>query len=331
MSIMVAFAAGVLANAAPPVDVDVIRLRSDLSAIENSLAVGGDKEKALMLFPLKSSASPLDRKRWESLLLWAQERTRESTERVRGGMSARVGGLLREIPSGCYGNLTCEWILDADKTVQNLDAPGVMSSAREALTAYSGLSGALAGIDSIAPKSSLSPAQLLTRNLYIDQAVRGCFMPGDAYSGFSLTGRNVFKFLCRATGRRLDVEAREDLKGLIQRNGWPSVKASGQDGYLAAFTVIQHADSDPVFQATALEIMQRQVDDGDIPAKYYAYLYDRLHLKFAGAQRYGTQVECRGGKMQASRVDMPLRLDELRAKAGLEPLSAYLLHFPASC
>lgn len=116
----------------------------------------------------------------------------------------------------------------------------------------------------------------------------------------------------------------EALKAIVRQQGWPRRSAVGDVAADQAWLIVQHADRDPVFQLTALRLMEPMVTSGEVSKKNYAYLYDRVMLKLTSKQRYATQAICEAGK----RVSLPLEdaqaVDQRRAVNGLPPLHDYL-------
>jgi hypothetical protein len=117
----------------------------------------------------------------------------------------------------------------------------------------------------------------------------------------------------------------EWLKRMIEKNGgWPKTSAVGHEASQSAWLLVQHADADPPFQLRALRLMEPLVAGGEVDKSNYAYLYDRVMLKIAGKQRYGTQMTCRDGKRVAQPLESDSALETRRAEAGLPPFSEYL-------
>jgi hypothetical protein len=117
----------------------------------------------------------------------------------------------------------------------------------------------------------------------------------------------------------------EWLKRMIDKSGgWPKISAVGREASQSAWLLVQHADADPPFQLRALRLMEPLVAGGEVDKSNYAYLYDRVMLKIAGKQRYGTQMTCRAGKRVAQPLESESELKTRRVEAGLPPFSEYL-------
>jgi hypothetical protein len=122
----------------------------------------------------------------------------------------------------------------------------------------------------------------------------------------------------------------EWLKTAVAQNGWPTQSKYGQTAPQQAWLLVQHADHDPLLQLQMLRLMEPLAEKGEVSKSNYAYLYDRVMLKLAGKQRYGTQVECRDGR----RIPLPLEneadLDRLRETVGLGSEAEYVTQMDRS-
>jgi hypothetical protein len=130
---------------------------------------------------------------------------------------------------------------------------------------------------------------------------------------------------------RLDRANTQWLSEIVERDGWPTISKVGEDASRKAWLLVQHADHDPVFQLKVLRIMEPLLASEDVSARDYAYLYDRVMLKLAYRQRYGTQVTCEEGQRIALPLEDPARLDQLRTGMQLEPFAEYLTWFSVPC
>ena len=143
--------------------------------------------------------------------------------------------------------------------------------------------------------------------------------------------RKVFLALLNSEVVYVDHQNTTWLKALVGKKGWPKMSEVGERGSGAAWLLTQHADLDPAFQLRALRLMKPLVAEGEVSKRNYAYLYDRIMLKLADKQRFGTQMTCESGERQPLPLEEPERVDELRAEMDLEPLAEYLGFFRAPC
>lgn len=86
------------------------------------------------------------------------------------------------------------------------------------------------------------------------------------------------------------------LKKIVEEHGWPRRSVVGDSAARMAWLIAQHADQDPAFQLRALRLMEPLTAQKEVSSPDFAYLYDRVMLKIAGKQRYGTQfASCEAG------------------------------------
>lgn len=129
-----------------------------------------------------------------------------------------------------------------------------------------------------------------------------------------------------------DQQRTDRLAEIIDEHGWPGYALVGEDGEEAAWTIAQHSDLDPEFQAEALELLRAAVGAGDASPGNLAYLDDRVAVAAGRPQRYGTQVGCGPeGPAPATPVDDEAGLEQRRADAGLDPYADYLAEMAEIC
>jgi len=112
------------------------------------------------------------------------------------------------------------------------------------------------------------------------------------------------------------------LRELIEQHGWPAEDIAGKDGAEAAWLITQHAIGEPTFQQQALKLLQGCIAAGRAPSWQAAYLEDRIAMYEGRPQQFGTQWmdDPRDGRLRPWTLAEPARVDELRAKVGLEAL-----------
>lgn len=133
----------------------------------------------------------------------------------------------------------------------------------------------------------------------------------------------LFARLGAATLAR-DHANREWLKAQIAERGWPRISEVGVPAANAARLLVQHADSDPVFQLQALQLMEPLVASQEVSPPLFANTYDRAMLRISGKQRYGTWMTCVNGELVTQPLEDEAAIDRLRTEVGLvEPLAAF--------
>lgn len=171
-------------------------------------------------------------------------------------------------------------------------------------------------------------ADLLKTRVVGDQMLR--FASGWGSGGMSeapVVTKEVKAIIEAHLGMALAVEDHANtqwLKRIVTEQGWPERSEVGEVAARQAWLLVQHADADPAFQLTSLHLMEPLASSGEVSRGDYAYLYDRVMLKIAGRQRYGTQIMCLNGKRVAQPLEDEKVVDRLRSEAELQPLTNYL-------
>jgi hypothetical protein len=109
------------------------------------------------------------------------------------------------------------------------------------------------------------------------------------------------------------------LHAIVDELGWPGKTQVGEDGAHAAWLLVQHADRDPDFAKRALGLMEPLVKPGEVDARDYAYLYDRVAVHDNRPQRYGTQFK----DGYPNPIEDEAHVDERRVAIGLGTMAAY--------
>lgn len=164
--------------------------------------------------------------------------------------------------------------------------------------------------------------ELLRRSL-VDQALRASL---SSFEGAAIYGHTrptaalraydefVFNRMCTSDEDNLNW-----LKERVASKGWFDLRRYGAAADTAAWLLVQHADGDPVYQASIAVLLEPKVASGDTNAANFAFLSDRIAVRNGIPQRYATQAECVEGKWLVPKIEDPERLDARRAAMGLEP------------
>lgn len=128
--------------------------------------------------------------------------------------------------------------------------------------------------------------------------------------------------------RMLAVDAAnlKQLKPIIAAQGFPTPAMVGNDGVEAAFLLVQHADSDPAFQARVLPKLAALQKKGMVSGENFAMLTDRVLRAQHKPQRYGTQFATdhdHPGTVAVQPMEDPMHIDARRASVGMMPLDDY--------
>ena len=186
-------------------------------------------------------------------------------------------------------------------------------------------------------RRSGSLAEDLHQRVIADQVYRNALSwawsetPREGVPHLASKQKPIFLALLRRELAVRDRANTEWLKAIVADQGWPTISKVGVDASAKAWLLAQHADRDPVFQLQALRLMEPLVERGEVSAKNYAYLYDRVMLKLVGEQRYATQVYCKGGERVPQPLENEEKMPEQREAVGLVAFEVYLSYFSSPC
>jgi hypothetical protein len=155
-----------------------------------------------------------------------------------------------------------------------------------------------------------------------DQAVRtGIAPPGDAR-----TAEELFR-----AAPTVDKANGDRMEAILGEFGWPGWSLVGEDGALAAWVLIQHADLRPELQDRGLALMRGAVAAGDADPGDLAYLIDRVLVRKDLPQLFGTQVGGgpNGEPVPKTPIEDPANVDARRSEVGLGTLLEYYAELEA--
>ena len=119
----------------------------------------------------------------------------------------------------------------------------------------------------------------------------------------------------------------KNLKAIIDRYGFPTLKNSSPSVVNAAWRVVQHSIGEPSFMKNCFALFQKFSSE-EIPLNLRAYLGDRIAFYERKPQKYGTQFDYDlNGKMTVWWLEDKTRVEEWRANVGLPPLKDVEKHF----
>ena len=153
-----------------------------------------------------------------------------------------------------------------------------------------------------------------------DQAVRtGVAPPGDAR-----TAEELF-----AAWAQVDVDNAARMREILDEFGWPGWSLVREDGAVAAWVLIQHADLQLDLQQRGLDLMRAAVEADDTDPSDLAYLIDRVLVAEGKPQLYGTQLGASPDGELAPRTPIQdeANVDARRAEMGLGTLEEYYEEF----
>ena len=160
-----------------------------------------------------------------------------------------------------------------------------------------------------------------------DQMLRSALSWGEGDAGgapaLGPKAKNLLTMLLWRPIRDADHRNTAWLKGVISKDGWPTISKVGTAAANNAWLLAQHADDDPVFQLRVLRLIDLLAARGEVDRKNYAMLYDRVMLPLTGKQRFGTQFTCEANKWHPLPLENEAALEGLRKDAGLDSIAAY--------
>jgi hypothetical protein len=122
---------------------------------------------------------------------------------------------------------------------------------------------------------------------------------------------------------RVDRDNLAWLRELMATAGLPTAAEVGELGVHLTFLLVQHASTAPDLQQKALPILAQRYEAGELPATDLARLVDRILVKQAKPQRFGTQFNWLSGKFPLPDAARLTEIDANRRKLGLMPLADY--------
>lgn len=120
----------------------------------------------------------------------------------------------------------------------------------------------------------------------------------------------------------VDRASTKRMKEIISEIGWPTISKFGETGSYNAWLLVQHADTDVVFQAECLKLM-KEAQPEDVDSVLIAYLEDRVLSNQGQPQLYGTQMVPGELGLVPKPIDNINNVNARRAALGLETLEEY--------
>ncbi|WP_291879039.1 DUF6624 domain-containing protein [Caulobacter sp.] len=119
---------------------------------------------------------------------------------------------------------------------------------------------------------------------------------------------------------KLDETMRSVAIRLVRGGFWLRTKNRDIALDAAIFGVIQHI-FDPELVLTSLAQMPPLVERRLIPGDFYALMFDRQAMQEGRPQRFGSQFDCRDGRLVLYSLEDPAGVDARRAQLGMTQTS----------
>jgi hypothetical protein len=179
-------------------------------------------------------------------------------------------------------------------------------------------------------KPALSPAKEpklrdeLIRRVETDQKARNAMIEWQKKHGTGPHEKDLQAEFAKIIDRvkSADEENTKWLGEVIDKHGWPTISLVGKEGAFSAWLLVQHADANPKFQRTCLDLMTK-LPKTEINLTNVAYLTDRVLLAEGKKQRFGTQFTNNDGKWEPRPLEDADSVDKRRAEVHLGPIAEY--------
>lgn len=115
------------------------------------------------------------------------------------------------------------------------------------------------------------------------------------------------------------------LKEIFAEYGYSGYDLVGKEGETDFWVMVQHCDSDTVFQRDVLDKLLIETNKKNADPRHFGLLTDRVRINTGRKQNYGTQVWYNnfGQAFPKSLVDSS-NVNKRREEIGLEPIEQYL-------
>ena len=120
----------------------------------------------------------------------------------------------------------------------------------------------------------------------------------------------------------VDRQLTAEMKGIVARNGWPTIRLVGIEASGDAALILVHSP-DRAFQRIMLPRLQQLSQDGEIVGSSIAAIIDKLLIADGKPQRFGTQFKWANGNAEMLPVEDAAGLEQRRAKYLLPPVAEY--------
>ena len=120
----------------------------------------------------------------------------------------------------------------------------------------------------------------------------------------------------------IDAQLSAELKEIVAKSGWPTIKLVGIDASNGAMLVLTHT-RDHAWQLSLLPLLTKLADEDRIDGLPLAFVIDKELVAEGKLQRYGTQFTRVDDGIAMYGVEDPGGLDASRTRVGLPPIEEY--------
>jgi hypothetical protein len=120
-----------------------------------------------------------------------------------------------------------------------------------------------------------------------------------------------------------DKKLTAELKDIVQKYGWPTIRLVGYEASHAAMRILNHSQ-DRDFQKELVPQLQKMVEQDEIAGFELGLIIDKLLRAEGKPQLFGSQFRVEDDFIIMEPVQDPERLDERRARYLLPPIMEYI-------
>jgi hypothetical protein len=120
-----------------------------------------------------------------------------------------------------------------------------------------------------------------------------------------------------------DKKLTAELKDIVQKFGWPTIRLVGYEASHAAMRILNHSP-DRDFQKEWIPQLQKMVEQDEIAGFELGLIIDKLLRAEGKPQLFGSQFRVEGDFIIMEPVQDPEHLDQRRARYLLPPIMEYI-------
>jgi hypothetical protein len=120
-----------------------------------------------------------------------------------------------------------------------------------------------------------------------------------------------------------DKKLAAELKDIVQKYGWPTIRLVGYEASHAAMRILNHSQ-DRDFQKELVPQLQKMVEQDEIAGFELGLIIDKLLRSEGKPQLFGSQFRVEGEYIAMEPVEDPEHLDQRRAQYLLPPILEYI-------
>jgi len=121
--------------------------------------------------------------------------------------------------------------------------------------------------------------------------------------------------------RELHLSQANELEGIVETHGWPTISLVGEEGAEAAWLLLQNAISRPDFMKKCLPVFESAVQENEANIRHLSCLRDGIRYFSRKPQVYGNYFDWNEeGQLVPWTIEDPENVNEKRRMMGLNTL-----------